>query len=653
MSLEPREFSNNPQGWKQVEKGGKIRDAPTGKKKSNFNPNAHRPQKRDPLEGAVSKFNALTLHGDTDPDLSQRKKSETQDMKKKKKAPQEPPPPPRPRFEELLPSIKAKELSSYIERQSKKFDSEVWLRDVVRFLQSHLEADPKQYGPLMDPQDSLFPFSALSNEIRQILLQALENQSDRVLEFLFIQCIREELIPALNKDTPTYGVRIMLKAICVQRYHPVVSYCKKIPELIRSYASNNKICLSILWAVYNINTLLPTFSLWIDAMFPVLLGQAARDVHRCVWNSLSNLLAYHKSIGTEIPRQIVKPYEHTDILIAFAKLHDNNASDEIKHEFSRVCKLLQFYVYQYEPQNTLRGHFNNLLLHLNSKGSTFLHNQYIHCLYACITCDSHCTKLWCRDILSKLKATNLLLRYMVDMKEQTVDALNKINIKKEGVKQSNSSLNLFSGLREELTNELNPLFAENHASEEYRQTLDMLLIMEKESTKIRVVEQVKKVSWFRRVFWFSFIFFLSALFVDIATHETIRVTFFGRFLDDVGILPVIIIAQDTFAKRFPQVIEFLGVAREWSGVQLAISWREIKLFMEYTLPRLMNLLLNTLVGFSSFILSYVHPVLVYLAAKFEIFSLWFYSNIFLSNFVQHTLNDVLKSIDTYIHTSRS
>ena len=170
MSLEPREFPNNPQIWKQVEKGGKVRNAQTGKKKSNFNPNAHRFVKRDPIEGTLSKFEALTLHADTDPDLNQKKKSEIQEAaKKKKKIQQEPPPPPKPKFEELLPSIKANKLREYIEKQSARFDDPVvWLRDVVHFLQTHLEADPRQYGPLMDPEDSLFPFSALSTEIQQV-----------------------------------------------------------------------------------------------------------------------------------------------------------------------------------------------------------------------------------------------------------------------------------------------------------------------------------------------------------------------------------------------------------------------------------------------------------------------------------------------------
>ena len=170
MSLEPIEFPDNPQRWKQVDKGGKVRDAPTGKKKSNFNPNAHRPLKRDPIEGTVSKFEALTLHGDTDPDLSQRRKSDGQEQsKKKKKTPApDPPPPPRPKFEEVLPSLKALKLSAYIEQQSKKFNDSVWLKDVVSYLQSSLEADPRQYGPLMDPQDNLFPFSALSPEIKQV-----------------------------------------------------------------------------------------------------------------------------------------------------------------------------------------------------------------------------------------------------------------------------------------------------------------------------------------------------------------------------------------------------------------------------------------------------------------------------------------------------
>lgn len=456
----------------------------------------------------------------------------------------------------------------------------------------------------------------------------------------------------MNKGTPTYGVRIMLKAVCVQRYHPVISYCKKISELIRSYAPNSKLCLSILWSVYNIDTLVPTFSLWKDAMFPVLLESAAKDVHRCICNSLSNLLAYHKSIGSEVPRQIIKPYEHTDILVAFANLHDNNASDEIKQEFDRVCKLLQHFAYQYEPQNTLRGHFNNLLAQLNSKGSAFLHEQYLRCLYQCVTCDPHCTKLWCREVQFKLKATNMLLVFIVDKKEDTVDALNKINIKKEGVKLHNSSLNLFSGLREELTNQETPLFAKIHTSDEYKQALDMLSIMEKESTRRRkVTPPEKKGSWFRRVFWFSFIFFLSALFLDIASHDTIRVTFFGRFLDDVGVLPLIIIAQDTFVKHFPQVIEFLSVAREWSVVQLTKSCEQIQLFFEHTLPPYLHLLLSYLVHLSEVILSHVYPILVQFSAKFDTFCLWFYSNIFHSNFVQHTLNDALKSIDSYFHTS--
>ena len=480
----------------------------------------------------------------------------------------------------------------------------------------------------------------------------MEHQSDRALEYLFLDCIRDVLIPGLNKGTPTYGVRIMLKAVCVTRFHPVISYCKKIPELIRSYSPNSKLCLSIIWSVYNIDTLVPSFSLWKDAMFPALLDPAAKDVHRCIWNSLSNLLAYHKSIGSEVPRQIIKPYEHIDILIAFANLHDNNASDEIKQEFGRVCKLLQHFVYQYEPQNTLRGHFNNLLSQLNSKGSVFLHEQYLSCLYQCVTCDTHCTKLWCREVQYKLKATNMLLLFMVDKKEDTVDALNKINIKKEGIKLHNSSLNLFSSLREELTNQDTLLFAKINTSDEYKQALDLLLVMEKESTRRRkVITPEKKVNWFKRVFWFSFIFFLSALFLDIISHDTIRVTFFGRFLDDVGILPLMIIVQDTFVKHFPQVIEFLSVAREWTALQLTKSWGEIKLFFEYTLPPYMHLFLNYLVNLSEIILSYVYPILVQLSAKFDTFSLWFYSNIFHSNFVQHTLNDALKRIDSYFHTS--
>ena len=473
-----------------------------------------------------------------------------------------------------------------------------------------------------------------------------------MLEYFFIDCIRDVLIPGLNKGTPTYGVRIMLKAVCVQRYHPVISYCKKIAELIRSYAPNPKLCLSILWSVYNIDTLVPTFSLWKDAMFPVLLDPAAKDVHRCIWNTLSNLLAYHKSIGSEVPRQIIKPYDHTDILVVFATLHDNNASDEIKQEFSRVCKLLQHFAYLYEAENTLRGHFNNLLSQLNTKGSVFLHEQFIRCLYQCVTCDPHCTKLWCREVQTKLKASNMLLVFMVDRKEDTVDALNKISIKKEGVKSHNSSLNLFSSLREELTNKETPSFAKINTSDEYKQALDMLLIMEKESTRRRkVITNEKKVSWFKRVFWFSFIFFLSALFLDIASHDTIRVTFFGRFLDDVGILPLMIIAQDTFVKHFPQVIEFLSVASEWTAVQLTKSFEEIKLLFGHTLPPYMHLLLDYLVNLSETILSYVYPILVLLYAKFDTFSFWFYSNIFHSNFVQHTLNDALKSIDSYFHTS--
>ena len=485
----------------------------------------------------------------------------------------------------------------------------------------------------------------------QILLQALEAQSDRTLEILFLFCIREVLIRGINAGTPTYGVRIMLKAICVCRYHPVVSYCKQIPELVRSYAATPKLGLSILWAVYSMESLVPTFSLWKDAMFPVLLGHAAKDVHRCVWNSLSNLLAYHKSIGTEIPRQILKPYEYIDILIAFAKHHNNNASDEIKQEFNRVCVLLQHFAYQYEPQNTLRGHFVNLMLQLNSKGSHFLHRQYLSCLYSCVTSDTHCTKLWCRNILTHLNATNLLLRYMIEQKECTVDALNKINIKKEGVKQSNSSLNLFSMLREELTNQQNPQFAKFHASEEYKLALDMLLIMEKESAKRRVVSSVKRVSWFKRIFWFSFIFFLSALCVDIATHETIRITFFGRFLNDIGILPWLLIAQDTFVKKFPQVIEFLVVAREWSAEQLIWSGNAVTLFFEHKLPTYMDSQLNTLVHVSVVFLSYLQPVWLQLLAAFDTFTAWFHSNIFLSHFVQHTLNNVVKSIDAYFNTS--
>ena len=460
------------------------------------------------------------------------------------------------------------------------------------------------------------------------------------------------LIRGINAGTPTYGVRIMLKAICVCRYHPVVSYCKEIPELVRSYVSSPKLSLSILWAVYNMESLIPTISLWKDAMFPVLSGHAAKDVHRCIWNSLSNLLAYHKSIGTEIPRQILKPYEHMEILITFARHHDNNASDEIKQEFNRVCVLLQHFVYQYEPQNTLRGHFSNLLTQLNGKGSHFLHSQYIACLYTCVTSDTHCTKLWCRAILTHLNATNLLLRYMIEQKESTIDALNKVNIKKEGAKQSSSSLNLFSMLREELTNKLDPQFANFHGSEEYKQAVDMLLIMEKESVKRKVVNPVKKrVSWLRRIFWFSFIFFLSALCVDVATHETIRITFFGRFLNDIGILPWILIAQDTFVKRFPQVIEFFVVAREWSAEQLVWNWNAVKVFFEQKLPIYMETHLRTLVYISEIILSYLQPVRLYILAVFDTFTVWFYSNIFLSHFVQHTLNNVVKSIDAYFHTS--
>ena len=172
MSLEPREFPDNPQRWKQVDKGRKVRDAPTGKKKSNFNPNAHRPLKRDPIEGTLSKFEALTLHGDTDPELSQRRKSDGQEQSKKKKK-TEPPPPPRLKFEEVLPSLKAHELSAYIEQQSKKFNDSVWLKDVVSYLQSNLDADPRPYGPLMDPLDNLFPFSALSDEIKQVLVEVI------------------------------------------------------------------------------------------------------------------------------------------------------------------------------------------------------------------------------------------------------------------------------------------------------------------------------------------------------------------------------------------------------------------------------------------------------------------------------------------------
>ena len=170
MSLEPREFPDNPQRWKQVDKGGKVREANTGKKKSSFNPNAHRVQKRDPIEGTVSKFEMLTLLGDTDPDLSQKKNGQEQNKKKKKIVAPEPPPPPKPKFEELLPSLKADKLSAYIEQQSKKFNDLVWLKDVVSYLQTHLNADPKQYGPLMEPLDNLFPFSALSPEIKKVTI---------------------------------------------------------------------------------------------------------------------------------------------------------------------------------------------------------------------------------------------------------------------------------------------------------------------------------------------------------------------------------------------------------------------------------------------------------------------------------------------------
>ena len=485
----------------------------------------------------------------------------------------------------------------------------------------------------------------------QILLQSLDAQTNKTLEILFLFCIREVLIRGINAGTPTYGVRIMLKAICVCRYHPVVSYCKEIPELVRSYASNPKLGLSILWAVYYMESLIPTFSLWKDAMFPVLLGHATKDVHRCIWNSLSTLLAYHKSIGSEMPRQILKPYEHIDIIIAFAQHHDNNASDEIKQEFNRVSLLLQHFAYQYEPQNTLRGHFTALLKQLDTKGSLFLHTQYLRCLYSCVTSDTHCTKLWCKDILTYLNGTKLLLRYMCEREESTVDALNKINIKKEGVKQSNSSLNLFSMLREELTDQQSPQFAKFHASEEYKQVLGMLLIMENESVKRRVVSPVKKVGWLKRIFWFSFIFFLSALCVDIATHETVRITFFGRFLNDIGILPWIIIAQDTFVRKFPQVIEFLIVAREWSGDQLIKGWNVTSLVLEQKLPVYMDTHLKTLVHISEVILLYLQPVFLQLLALFDTFTAWFHSNIFLSHFVQHTLNNLVTSIDTYFHTS--
>ena len=182
MSLEPREFPDIPHRWKQIDKQGKTRDAQAGKKKSNFNANR---LKRDPIEGTTTKFEALTLHADTDPDISQKRGKGTngldQGKKKKKALKQEPPPPPRPSFEEVLSELSSVELSSYIDRQSKRFeDPLVWLRDVVSFLQTHLEADPKQYGPLMDPQESLFPFSALSNDAKKVVTTLFSLLFDRM-----------------------------------------------------------------------------------------------------------------------------------------------------------------------------------------------------------------------------------------------------------------------------------------------------------------------------------------------------------------------------------------------------------------------------------------------------------------------------------------
>ena len=451
----------------------------------------------------------------------------------------------------------------------------------------------------------------------------------------------------------------MLKAVCTHRYQ-VVAHCKKLPELVRSYATHPKICLSIMWAIYDIESLFHAFNTWKDAMFPVLLAPAAKDVSRCVWNSLSNLLAYHHSIRTELGRQLLKPFDHTDILIAFARHHDNNASDEIKQEFHRVCRLLQQFTYQYEPQNTLRAHFSHLLYLLNSRtgGSRFLQEQYLGCVLACVESDPHCSRLWWKDALGRLPATLLLLRYMLDRKEKTIDAINKINIKREGVKQVSSSQNLFAGLKEELKDQENDLFAKSHKSEEYNSVMELVIRLEKESASRRVLVNdlkspaKKKGSWLRSIFWFSFLFFVSALIVDVASHETLRVTFFGRFLDDIGVLPWILLGKNTLVERFPQAVEFAESAWVWSKQQTELAFAYSKLFADDIFPRYMKALLNYLVSVSEAILGYCYPAWMYLLAKFDIFSDWFYSNIFLSHFVQHTLSDKLDAISQYFQTSR-
>lgn len=312
-------------------------------------------------------------------------------------------------FEEAVKEISEEELKSVLLQSKEHFPekSELWLKDLVTYLNMKLESVPET-DKYLKPDNKDYPLSGMSKGCVKVFRSVLNDCSTATLEHLLYFCIHT-MLTTNQPGVSLYGYKTFLQILARNNPDIVVSKMSQYKDLVKSTQNRPSQCLAILWALgqVGITSLKSGLRVWLQIMLPCL---GLRSISGYCIEYLEMILSIHskeaKSIGGEIK---LREYFHLLDLIFGTSL-----PNDMRKRLLSLYPQLKNIAFGQNLSSDLRNFFPSFLTRATSSCPPSLKTEVLSCLLLCLSEDKHSYALWCQHYTKYLDQSRVVMQYLVD-----------------------------------------------------------------------------------------------------------------------------------------------------------------------------------------------------------------------------------------------